>query len=155
MLMKRLFSILSSLLVLMPFLLAWNTALAQQNPEWGGTDWVLSSESIGINMSWWCMNGVGKDCFNTDKILGIRVQSDDNTSVITIVQDAILAATYLVGTILTLVLIYCGIMYIIASGWDSWKASNMKKWMINAWIWALIVRCAYGIVRLIQYIAQG
>jgi len=150
--MRKLFCILCSCLTIFPFLLAGNLALAQEKEKSGPTS--TTSSQIWINLSDECVKWVWKWCFNTDKILWIRVKSDDSTTVISVIQDVILAATWLVWTVLTLVLIYCGFMYIIASGWDSWKASKMKDWMIKAGIGALLVRCAYGIVRLIQYIAQ-
>lgn len=132
-----------------------------QNPNWlipksESEQWNSwpTSELVWIKLTDWCLDWVGKDCFKMDKLLWVKEKPDDNKTVISVVQDLILAATWAVWTVLTLVLIYCGVMYIIASGWDSWKASKLKKWMIDAWIWALLVRCAYGIVRLIQYIAQ-
>jgi hypothetical protein len=80
-------------------------------------------------------------------------QRNDNRTVIDVLQDAVLAATYMVWTVLTIVLIYCWLMYIIAS-WTWKEPTTYKKWLIYAAIWAVLVRSAYAIVRLIQYIAK-
>ena len=75
------------------------------------------------------------------------------TTAKTLSQDIVLAATYMVGTVLTIIIIYCGLWFILASR-DGKDVNKYKKWLINAAIWALLVWWAYAIVRLIQYIAK-
>lgn len=150
--MRKLLWILCSCLTIFPFLLSGNLALARETENSGPTS--PTSSQIWVNLSDQCVKWVGKWCFDIGRLLWGEEDPDTDKTALTVIQDVILAATWLVWTVLTLVLIYCGFMYIVASGWDSWKASQMKRWMINAWIWALLVRCAYWIVRLIQYIAE-
>lgn len=105
---------------------------------------VLAQEII-ISTTWWCLTWVWTDC--------IVFEPGDEYTVTTIVQDIIFAATYMVWTVLTLVIIYCWIWYIFAAGW--WKDVNKyKNWLKKAMVWAVLVRWAYAIVRLIQYIAN-
>jgi len=120
---------------------------------WGGA----SSTDVWIDLSDECLRKGWKWCFKLDYLLWWKnsqiAQRNDNRTVIDVLQDAVLAATYMVWTVLTIVLIYCWLMYIIAS-W-SWKEpTTYKKWLIYAAIWAVLVRSAYAIVRLIQYIAK-
>jgi len=94
--------------------------------------------------------------FNIYDTLWIRksVRSEwDPTSVWIFVQDIILSATMFIGTILTLAIIISWIMYIFAasSGKDPAKA---KTWLVNAFIWLLIVILSYSIIRLVQYLAK-
>ena len=127
--MNKLYSIVSWLIILSLFVF-W---------------WIASSWDVSINFSDWCLTWAGTKCF--------VINSENDMTVLTIAQDAVLAATYMVWTVLTIVLIYCWLMYIFSSWW--WKdPSKYKKWLIYAAIWALLVRWAYPLVRLIQYIAK-
>ena len=106
-----------------------------------------------VKMRWSCLSGVWKDCFQYENILWIKDYQKQNYSAFAIAQDIIFAAMYMVWTVLTIVIIRCGLWYIIAARW--WKDVNAyKKWLTNGAIWALLVRWAVAIVRLIQYIAQ-
>ena len=127
--MRKLYSIVTWLLILWMFLF-W---------------WIASSRDLSISFSDWCLTGVWTKCF--------LVSSEDDKTVITVAQDVVLAATYMVWTVLTIVLVYCWLMYIFAS-WNGKNPIKYKKWLIYASIWALLVWCAYPIVRLIQYIAK-
>ncbi len=80
-------------------------------------------------------------------------RKNEEKTVMVIAQDVMLSATYMVWTVLTLVIIYCGLMYIFASK-DGGDVSKYKKWLIYAAIGAILVRWAYAIVRLIQYVAK-
>lgn len=110
-----------------------------------------SVEDIGIK---YCTGWVCEHAFDYEKLMGIENDSNGKRTAITLLQDIVLWATYLVWTILTIVLIYCGISYIFAASGKSSKVSSLKQWMINAWIWALLVRWSYAIVRFIQYVAK-
>ena len=119
--------------------------------------WGSSSSDIGINLQWWCLTWMWEWCFKLDYLLWWKdseiAKRNDNRTVLTIAQDVVLAATYMVWTVLTIVLIYCWLMYIFSS-WKWKDPSKYKKWLIYAAIWACLVRGAYAIVRLIQYIAK-
>jgi hypothetical protein len=51
------------------------------------------------------------------------------------------------------VIVICWLWYIFSSA-SGKETSKYKKWLINAALWAVLVRWAYAIVRLIQYIAR-
>lgn len=139
--MKKILSmILTCGVVWLMFLCAWNSVMAA--PE----------EDVWIHLTDECLAGMGEWCMDYGKMMWFKEEQPNYTPT-TIVQDVILAATYMVWTVLTIVIIYCWLMYIFASRW--WKNPEAyKNWLINAWIWAILVRWAYAIVRLIQYIAK-
>jgi len=119
----------------------WNLSYAQEDPD------------DGINFEGSCLRGMGTNCFNYEKIIGIEKEQSEKYTVKWITQDAIFAATYMVWTVLTIIIVWCGLGYIFAS--SNWKdTSKYKKWLIYAAVWALLVRWWYAIVRLIQYIAK-
>ena len=106
---------------------------------------LTSAQEIITKFTWNCLTWVSTGC--------LVVNTENDFTLESIAQDAIFAATYMVWTVLTLVLIYCSLWYIFASRW--WKNVNRyKNWLKNAMIWAILVRWAYAIVRLIQYIAK-
>ena len=111
----------------------------------------------GVSTHWNCLTWMWVWCLSYDNLIrwsGSKLAStNERRTVTTIAQDVILAATYMVWTILTIIIIYCGLMYIFAAR-DGKDVSNYKKWLINAAIWAVLVRWAYAIVRLTQYIAK-
>lgn len=111
-------------------------------------------KSVGIDTKQECLMWMWKDCFEYEKMLWIKeYQSGSGATATSISQDIVVAATYMVGTVLTIVLIFCWLMYIFAA--RNWKdPGKYKDWLINAWIWAVLVWWAYAIVRLIQYIAK-
>lgn len=110
---------------------------------WG----VGSTRGITINpeclKNWQCG-------FNIYELLGIN----RNTSATLFVQDILLSATFFIGTVITIALIYSGIMFIMAgaTGKDPSNAKNGIKYSI---IGLLIVITSYSLIRLIQYIAKG
>ena len=119
-------------------------------------NWWESAEDVGINLNGSCLTGNWKWCMSYDILIRWKssplTEKNKNRTVMTIAQDVIVGATYMVWTVLTVILIYCWLMYIFASRW--WKSPEAyKNWLVNAWIWAVLVRWAYAIVRLIQYIA--
>ena len=76
---------------------------------------IISAQEIIINTTRWCLTWVWTDC--------ILINSEHNYTVESIVQDVIFAGTYMVWTVLTLVIIYCWLGYIFAARW--WK--KVKK----------------------------
>lgn len=116
--------------------------------------WNLAfAEDIGISFWSGCLTGMWKWCFHYEKIIWIDDQQQQDYTATSIAQDVVFAATYMVWTVLTIVIIYCWLMYIFAA--KSWKdPKDYKDWLVKAVIWSLLVRWAYAIVRLIQYIAK-
>lgn len=119
-----------------------NILFAQNDPE------------QGLNLSEDCIMWVWQDCYKQERILWIADdQPDGGYTATSIAQDAVVAATYYVWTVLTIVLLVCWLWYVFAS-WSGKDTSKYKKWLIAAGIWAVLVRSAPAIVRLIQYIAR-
>lgn len=114
------------------------------------------AESVGINYEWDCVMWMWQDCFKYERLIWVEeYQPGSGYTATSITQDAIFTATYLVWAILTIVIIRCWLWYIFASSSGKWKdANDYKNWLIKAALWAVLVRWAYAIVRLIQYIAK-
>jgi hypothetical protein len=72
-----------------------------------------------------------------------------------VVQDAILAATFFIGTVVTIAFLYCGWLFIMSGADDSSKRSNAIKGMKNAAIGMVLVMASYAIIRLVQFLASG
>ena len=103
-----------------------------------------------------CMKWLWQWCLNIDKLLFPNNPIDaknKNRTLLTVSKDVVFAATRMVWTVLTIVIIYCGLMYIFAARWGK-DVNAYKKWLISAAVWAILVRWAYAIVRLVQYIAK-
>ena len=107
----------------------------------------------GIDLTDRCFKWMWKDCFRYETIIGIDTEQQQKYTAESIAQDVILSATYMVWTVLAIVIIFCWFWYIIASKWGK-NPDNYRKWLISAGIWAVLVRWAYAIIRLIQYIAK-
>ena len=136
--MKKILSIFLWLFVVIYGLFLWNTILAENE--------------IGIDLWKECLTKMGENCFQYEKIIWID-DEQPRYSAESVVQDSIFAAAYIVWSVLTLVMIVCWLWYIRASkAWED--VSKYKKWLKNAVIWSILVRWAYAIVRLIQYVAQ-
>jgi lipopolysaccharide export LptBFGC system permease protein LptF len=94
---------------------------------------------------------------NVSDMLGIQQgikEKEERTSVLTFVQDATLAVTMFIGTIVTLAFIFSGLLFVF-SAVDSSLKQKAKKGMINAAIGMILVAGSYAIIRLIQFIAKG
>ncbi len=148
--MKKIVLMLTGLFMALSVFMAWNTTYAATADK-------LWDSDIWINFWNNCLTWMGRGCFHYEKIIWIDKNADGTSrpdyTATTIAQDLIFAATYMVWTVLTIVLIYCWIRYIIAARW--WEdPKTYKNWLIKAAIWALLVRWSYAIVRLIQYIAK-
>lgn len=112
-----------------------------------------TSKDIGIDFKWSCQTWMWKWCFDYEKLIWIDKTQNPNITATSIAQDVMRSATYMVWTVLTIIIIWCGLWYIFAAR-DGKDTSKYKKWLISAAIWALLVRWAYAIVRLIQYMAK-
>lgn len=142
--MKKILSIVTALFITLSVLFISNTTYA-------ATADAIWDSSIWINFWNGCLTWMGKWCFHYEKIIWIDKTQPDYTAT-SVAQDIIFAATYIVWTVLTIIMIYCWLWYIFAakSGDDT---NKYKTWLKNALIWSILVRWAYAIVRLIQYIA--
>jgi hypothetical protein len=89
------------------------------------------------------------------KTLGIR-KSDPNPSPDILINDIILSATFFIGTVATIAIIYAGRRYIRggATG-DNGESSKGQQGITNALIGITLVMFSYVIIRLIQYLAKG
>jgi hypothetical protein len=112
---------------------------------------------VGVSTKKDCLMGVWQNCFHYEKMIWIAEDQPDYTAT-SLAQDIVVSATYMVWTILTIVIVVCWLWYIFSSSWGKGLLgkgpSEYKKWLISAAIWACLVRWAYAIVRLIQYIAR-
>ena len=114
----------------------------------------VSAQGLWLSFDNGCLTGMWQGCVKPEKILWISNEQTVNYTVTSIVQDVIYWATYMVWTVLALVIIYCGLWYIFATrGWGS-NVNEYKKWLVSAMIWSLLVWWSYAIVRLIQYVAK-
>ena len=148
--------ILSSILTISSVILLWSTVLASDSSnDWNNiTKWGSYGDSkIWINFWNNCLTGMWNWCFDYEEMIWISDEQNKNVTMTSLSQDVILTATYMVWTVLTIVIIYCGLMCIFAAkDWKDWN--KYKDYLKNAAIWALLVWWAYAIVRLIQYIAK-
>jgi hypothetical protein len=139
---KTLSTILGVFLAFSLFIIP-NVLLAQQ------------SSDVGINTDKpECLMWMWQDCVEYEKIIWIKdYQPGSGYTATSIAQDVVVSATYAVWTILTIVIIVCWLWYIFSSA-SGKETSKYRKWLVSAAIWAILVRWAYAIVRLIQYIAK-
>ena len=94
----------------------------------------------------------GQCTFDIYKTVGIK-QDDPDTDVGTRVQDIFLSATFFIGTVVSVALIWSGVQYIMAK--DDGAASKAKNGIKRALVGLALVMFSYAIVRLVQYIAKG
>ncbi len=139
--MKKIISIFLWIFTVMQIFVVWSATFA------------VGDES-GISLGWGCLTWMWNWCLSYETLIWIKDEQAKNITPMSIAQDVILGGTYMVWTVLTFVIIFCGLWYIFASR-DGKDVSKYKKWLIYSCIWALLVWGAYAIVRLIQYIAQG
>jgi hypothetical protein len=141
--MKKILSTILGVFLVFSLFIIPNVLLAQQSVD------------VGVNIDKTeCLMWMGQDCFEYEKMMWIEdYQPGSGYTATSLAQDLAISATYYVWTVLTIVIIVCWLWYIFssASGKDT---SKYKKWLISAAIWAVLVRWAYAIVRLIQYIAK-
>ena len=153
--MKRIIYLWLSLLVIISSITSISLAQEEPKPGEGKQETTLTTPEtdIGINLSNSCLRGVWKNCFEYEKLVWIDGKQKTKYTATSIAKDVMYAATYAVWTVLTIVIIYCGLMYIYASRWGK-DTSSYRRWLVNAAVWAILVWWAYAIVRLIQYVAR-
>ncbi len=163
----------TSLIILLGSQILWLMAFAQSGV------WVVSQTSTQLAWpSWnvsavWTTNSstqpissVGIDCrpdqmtngtcsLSVYKLLWIR-QSTPNPNPGILINDLVLSATFFIGTVATLAIIYSWFMLVrnnaTGNSEDRTKARNN---IINALIGIALVSLSYTIIRLIQYLAAG
>lgn len=111
-----------------------------------------SQRNAGITLDNTCLtNGTCRlDIYQT---LGIREDSPENSTQI-FVQDAILGATFFIGTVATIGMIIAGMMTVFAWA-DEGMYAKGKKGFLYSIIGLLLSIFSYTLIRFIQYIAQG
>jgi len=88
-------------------------------------------------------------------LLGIR-QDTPNPNAGIFINDVVLSATFFIGTVVTLAIIYAGRELIWSSSTgDAGNIQDAQKKIMNALIWLALVSLSYTIIRLIQYLAAG
>lgn len=138
----------------------WNQA------KWGGignssvttesnTSTSDTTNKLGINADKKCLTN-GQCSFSIYKLLGIRqdTSAEEAVSAPLFAQDVVLAVTFFIGTVVTIALIYSGLM-LVFSGYDEKMAQQGKDGIKYALIGLVIVTFSYTIIRLVQYIAKG
>ena len=131
----------------------WTVVDSQENP--GTKACIVNTEwTAGMTINSGCLiNGQCK--YNIYETLWIR-KSDQNPSVGSFVKDIVLAVTTFIGTVVAIVLIVSGVLYIMAwIKWDTSMADKAKKWIFNSVVWLVLVVTSYAIVRLIQFLATA
>lgn len=114
-----------------------------------------SSENFGINLN--SKNAVdGTATFSIYDALGIKKDRSpsERTSVMNYIQDIVLGATTFIWTVVTLALIFSGLLYIFSSV-NSSRKSKAKSGMKYALIGMILVMLALVIIRLVQFLARG
>lgn len=145
--MRKLLSIIFIVFIVFSSFILPNILFAQQD---------TSNNNAGTNGTTvlsGCLDGVWKGCFNYEELVWIKNMQTTKYTALSIAQDIIYAATYMVWAVLTAVIIRCGLWYIFAARWGK-DTNEYRKWLVNGAIWAILVIWAYTIVRLIQYIAE-
>lgn len=116
-----------------------------------------SNVVAGMTLGPVCLKN-GQCGFSIYRFLGIRKSVEgagkEPASAGLFVQDIVLAATFFIGTIVSLGIVFSGLSYIFAaaSGQEPTKAAAGLK---NSFIGLLLVIFSYAIIRLVQYLAKG
>jgi hypothetical protein len=142
--MKKLYSLFFACLSL--FVLLGGNFVAAADPTPQATSVNCSTDKL--------VNGICRmDVYN---MLGIRQGDPDpksRTSVLTFVQDAVLGATFFIGTVVVLAFVVSGVMFVFAK--DSGLKTKARQGIIYAIVGMVLVTASYMIIRLVQYVAHG
>ena len=114
-----------------------------------------AKSNLGIKMNSDCLvhGGCSLDVYKT---LWMRADSgnEDRTSVLSFFQDIIGAATFFIGTIVTIAFVWSGFQCILAGrNGDSSGRAKALKGMLYSIVGLIIVMSSYAIIRLVQYLA--
>ena len=115
-----------------------------------------NNSDIWINLTPDCLINGGCS-FSIYDALDIRKDAradGEETSVMSFVQDIIMALTGFIGTVVTLALIISGIYYLM-SPIDSGNRAKAMKGIKYSLIGLVIVMASMVIIRLVQFIAKG
>lgn len=137
-------------------------------PDWSNTQWNWNTQqnnpqpSWNTQLTWNTLAGVwmtiNTECLvrwqcgmNLYELLWIR-RGNTNPTVMSVIQDVILAATTFVWTLVVVALVISWLLFAIAS--ISWKDTKRAKTiMVDCFVWLLLVIWSYTIIRLIQFLA--
>lgn len=126
---------------------------SQENP-WTQACIINTEWSVWLTMNADCLIN-GQCSYNIYETLWIR-KSDPDPSVWSFVQDIVLAVTMFIGTVVAIVLVVSGILYILSSIRGSTTQAEMaKKGIVNSIMWLILVVSSYAIVRLVQFLATA
>lgn len=111
----------------------------------------LETNDAGLNISADCLKDgtCGMDLFKT---LNIRHEVPDNSPQ-TFVQDVFLGATFFIGTMATIGIIYAGLTMVMAWSNES-KMQQGVTWLKYSMIGLLLVISSYTIIRIAEYITR-
>lgn len=113
---------------------------------------VYAEEAAGINCGTNAEGLANGQCtFNIYNAVGIRQDQPDTNTALR-VQDIFLSATFFIGTVVAVALIYSGVMYIMAK--DDGGAKKAKEGIKYSLVGLALVMLSYTIIRLVQYIAK-
>lgn len=133
--------------------LAWYDAcIAELNSQRSWSTWWSTLAGVWMTVNTRCL--INWQCsMNLYELLWIR-RKDTSPTVMSLIQDVILAATTFVWTLMVIALVVSGLLFAIAS--ISWKdTQRAKKIIIDCFVWLLLVMWSYTIVRLIQFLAMA
>lgn len=114
----------------------------------------LSMGATQATMGIWCTAEqlrTWQCTFNANTALWIK-QNQPDVSVDAFAEDIILSATFFIGTVVAIWLMYSGWIYIMAK--DDAAAAKGKNGIKWSFIGVLLVIGSYTIIRLVQYIAK-
>ena len=114
------------------------------------TNLVYAQENAGIDCD---VTKLTNGTCNMDAYKTLKIREWSNNEPDNFVQDAILGATFFIGTMSTIWLVVSA-MFLIMAWADQEKANRWKKWIKLSIIWLLVVLFSYVIIRIIQTISQ-
>lgn len=134
----------------------WTSCYSQITCTLKDTEYAPAKQTLWIGLSPECLvhGGCSLDVYKT---LWIRENSpkETRTSVLSLFQDAIGAATFFIGTIVTIAFVWAWFKFVLAGrNGDSSGRSSAQQGMIYAIIGLILVMSSYAIIRLVQYIAS-
>ena len=108
---------------------------------------VNAQEAVEINSEGWVIKG----SFNPNKALWITTENKKPTSFLT---DLVSWATFFIGAIVSIALIYSALL-LIFGWWDEKQIARGKDGIKYSLIGLILVIFSYTIVRIIQYVGTN
>jgi hypothetical protein len=123
--------------------------LLAQNP---GDTQLWTNDESGLKINATCLKQ-GNCAMDLYKTLNIRAGNPDNKAD-TFVKDVFLWATFFIGTMATIGIIYAWLTMVLAWSNES-KMQQWVTWLKYSMIGLLLVLASYSFIRLVEYIATG